>query len=102
MKSKIIAAVFALGAIALTAPAVATTLGQLESACRTGDYAACSAYNAAIIKQHSASAPAIQHRFDPFAIVPAGHTERVPKAPSGDSAAGKPGLAVLTTTDSVQ
>jgi hypothetical protein len=92
MRTQAIAAIFALAAASTVQvlPAAASSLEQLHSACRTGDYAACSAYNTAIIKQNSAQTPVLQRGFDPFAIVPAGHTERVPKAPASNT--GKPGM----------
>ena len=94
MKTQAFAAFIGL-AIASTVqvlPASAGSLEQLHSACRTGDYAACSAYNSAVIRQNSAQTPAIQRAFDPFAIIPAAHTERLPKAPSADTSTGKAGM----------
>lgn len=79
--------------------AVAGSLNHLESACRTGDFAACSEYNAAVIARNSGQSGVLTQGYDPFAIVPASHAERTPKAPSG--AAGTESVGKTGVTASV-
>jgi len=70
----------------------AGSLSALSSACRTGDYAACTQYNAEIIARSGAESPILQQGYDPFAIVPAKHKTRTPSQPelnAGDIAVGK-------------
>jgi len=79
-------------------PASADTLSSLQSACRTGVYSACSQYNAAIIARSSAKNPVLTYGFDPFAIQPASHTERTPKAPKPTNKANQAKPVAQVTT----
>lgn len=72
--------------------ASAGSLNALRSACRTGDFDACSRYNSAIIAKRNKQGAALLQGYDPFAIVPA--TTRTPSQPTenpSDIAVGKAG-----------
>lgn len=75
-----------------TQSASAGSLSALNSACRTGDFEACSRYNSAIIAMGDKFGPVLHQGYDPFAIVPA--TTRTPTQPTNnpsDIAVGKAG-----------
>jgi hypothetical protein len=98
MKNKIFAGLLALSAgFSGATIASADPLKSLESACRTGVYSACSQYNAAIIARSKTQNPALVFGFDPFAIVPATHSERTPKAPAPAPRAGKAGVTATVS-----
>ena len=86
MKSIVTTTFFTLGLV-LTAgvqTAAADSLSVLNSACRTGDYAACSRYNAAILAQRGEQSRVLFQGYDPFAIQPA--TARTPSQPANNAA----------------
>ena len=81
--------------------ASAGSLSALSSACRTGDYEACSRYNSAIIAQQNKQSPVLLQGYDPFAIVPA--KTRTPSQPTNsrsDIAVGKAGTNLGATKKS--
>jgi len=88
MKTIVTTALLTLGLIVTAGvqTASAESLSALNSACRTGDFTACSRYNAAIIAKSSARGPVMMQGYDPFAIVPATHSTRTPSQPSNNAA----------------
>ena len=76
MRRSLVITLLASGIFLGFAPGIAhaDTLNALKSACRTGVYAACSEYNAAIIARSAAHNPVLHNGFDPFSIQPATHT----------------------------
>lgn len=102
MKTTMIAALLSFGAAsgATITSASADPLRALESACRTGVYSACTQYNATVIARSAVQDPAMIYGFDPFAIVPATHSERTPKPPAPapvDLNAGNAGFTAAVT-----
>lgn len=100
MKTIITAAVLSFSAAfgATLTTAHADTLSSLESACRTGVYSACSQYNAAVFKSSGTQSSTMIYGFDPFAIVPATHSERTPSTPADQGAnAGNGDLTAAIT-----
>jgi len=94
MKTIVTTAFLSLGLVMTTGiqTAAAGSLSALGSACRTGDYAACSQYNAEVLARRGAQSPALAQGYDPFAIVPATHSTRTPTQPevnNADIAVGK-------------
>ena len=69
--------------------AAAESLSRLESACRTGDYAACSRHNAAVIALNSSESEVLTEGYDPFKIVPASLVERTPTGAVDIESAGE-------------
>ena len=96
MKTIVMASVLSLGLVTGIGvqTVAAESLNALNSACRTGDFDACSQYNAAIIARQSDQNPTLLQGYDPFAIVPATHSTRTPTQPevnAADIAVGKSG-----------
>jgi len=88
MKTIVTTAFLTLGLVVISGVQTATagSLNALSSACRTGDYAACSRYNAEVIARSTAQGPALTQGYDPFAIVPATHSTRTPSQPKANNA----------------
>lgn len=99
MKTIVTTALLMFGTAAMsTTNASADSLYELGSACRTGDFTACSQYNAAIIARSGADQPVMTQGYDPFAIVPASHAERAPAAASTDPAAAETDVTAVVVT----
>ena len=88
MKTIVATALLSLGLMvsAGVQTAAAESLSALNSACRTGDFAACSRYNAALIAKNSTRGPVLMQGYDPFAMVPATHATRTPSQPANNAA----------------
>ena len=99
MKTIVTAALLMFGTAAMSATsASADSLYELGSACRTGDFTACSQYNAAIIARNSAQQPVLTQGYDPFAIVPATHAARTPVAATNGPATSETDVTAVVVT----
>ncbi len=105
MKNIVTTALLTLGLVATGGifTASSQSLSSLNSACRTGDFEACSQYNSAIFAQRGTQGQVLSQGYDPFAIEPATHVTRTPTRPTenpADIAVGKSASGQGETTKS--